>query len=189
MNRLPIQISAAAYILLAVAILILPLGWILAAITAAVFHEVFHLAAVYLCGGSVMGIAVGERGAVISVAPMKPWKELICALAGPLGGLLLLAFARYTPRIAVCAAFQSLYNLLPIYPLDGGRAVQCMAQIAFPKYFESICLAIEWICLIFMACLSIYACFWLRLGLLPMFLCAVTILRKKPCKEGRLRLQ
>ena len=51
-------------------------------------------------------------------------RELLAVLAGPAGSLLLLSLYRVLPRVAVCAAVQGFYNLLPIEPLDGGRALR-----------------------------------------------------------------
>lgn len=50
-------------------------------------------------------------------------REVLCALAGPLGGFLLLFLLHSAPRIALCAFVQSVCNLIPVYPLDGGRAL------------------------------------------------------------------
>ena len=101
-------------------LLILPLQWIFAAVAAACIHELCHLCAVKLCGGQVTLFTLDPGGAAMRIMPMSAGKELLCALAGPLGGLSLMLFSRWIPRIAVCAAFRSLYNLRPIYPLDGG---------------------------------------------------------------------
>ncbi|MBQ8768996.1 MAG: M50 family metallopeptidase [Oscillospiraceae bacterium] len=110
-------------------ILILPLRWILAAVIAAAFHEVCHALAVYFCGGKVRRLSVGNRGAVMHADELPAVKALICILAGPAGSLLLLLLVRWIPRIALCALLQGFYNLLPIYPLDGGRAVRCLLDM------------------------------------------------------------
>ncbi len=119
-------VSPSACIFAALTILLLPLKWAFAAFIAAAFHELCHILALHLCGGNVRNLSVGDRGAVIYADSMPMFKSLICVLAGPLGSLLLVAFMRWIPRIAFCALFQALYNLLPIYPLDGGRAFRCI---------------------------------------------------------------
>ena len=189
MNKCKIRISGVACTIFALALLILPLRWVLAALIAGIVHELFHIAAIYLCGGKISTITVGSADATISVSSMSCGRELLCALSGPFGGLLTLIFARYIPRIAVCAAFQSLYNLLPIYPLDGGRAVRCIAQILIPKHSDKICRYFEIACIVCMVCLGVYACIWLRLGLLPLLVAMSVAIRKSPCKQMGLRLQ
>ena len=176
-NNRRFGISAAACVLLALAVLVLPIRWLLAAMTAAVCHELFHIAAVYLCGGSISGLIIGGNGAVMDAQPMSKGRELICSLAGPVGGLLLLLFVRWIPRIAICAAFHSLYNLLPIYPLDGGRALRCAAELVLPLKADFICKWIETGFLLLMGILAVYACVFLRLGLFPVFLAAMLYLK------------
>ena len=73
-------------------------------------------------------------GAVMDASPMSTVRELFCVLAGPIGGMLLSLFFRWIPRVAICAVFQSAFNLLPIYPLDGGRAVGCILELLPDKY-------------------------------------------------------
>lgn len=60
---------------------------------------------------------------------MSPGRELLCVLAGPAVSFSLLALARFFPRIAICGLVQGIYNLLPIYPLDGGKALRCMVSL------------------------------------------------------------
>ena len=132
-NNIPVSISAGAFLLGALLLLILPLKWLLAALSAAMIHELCHLAAVKLTGGYVHEICIGRGGASIKIGPMDSLKELICALAGPLGGFTLLLFARWIPRVAICAGIHSIYNLLPIHPLDGGRALCHLLTVAVEK--------------------------------------------------------
>ena len=124
-----IRISPYLYVYVAALLLLAPLKWLLAAGCAAAIHELSHLAMIYLLGIEVYSVQIGLRGTKIITEPMTDKSELLCAIAGPAGGLLILFFARWIPRVALCAAFQSIYNLLPIYPLDGGRALRCSARL------------------------------------------------------------
>lgn len=188
-NSVCFHVSASVCILLAMMVLVLPLKWVAAAITAAAVHELCHGAAVILCGGRITRFLLGSRGAAMEIRPMSRGKELICALAGPVGGLLLLLLAKWIPRTAVCAAFHSLYNLLPIYPLDGGRALRCGAELLSPARADVICRWIERICLWAIAALAVYACFFLKLGIFPLLPAAALWLRKSPCKPAALGVQ
>lgn len=113
----------------AFALLVFPLRWLLAWLLAAAVHEGFHILAIFACGGKIRGMRIGLGGAVIEIAPMSPGRELICALAGPGGGLLLLSVARWMPLTALWGLIQSVWNLLPVYPLDGGRILRCLLRI------------------------------------------------------------
>ena len=61
-----IRISPGCYILAALLVLILPLSWILAAVLAAIFHELCHLVSIVLLGGSIREIRVGPRNSLLS---------------------------------------------------------------------------------------------------------------------------
>lgn len=172
---------------MALMVLILPLKWCLAVVLAAVFHELCHITAVRLCGGDICASSIGTSGAIIETNSMSDGKALLCVLAGPAGGFLLLVFARWIPRIALCAAMQSAYNLLPLSTLDGGRALQLAAGILFPaKIACKICVITEKLCLAVIIMLGIYGTFILRLGPLPILAAGFLFLkasgRKIPCK-------
>lgn len=176
---------------LALGLLVLPMQWVFAAVLAAIWHEACHYAALRLLGGRALSLRAGLTGAVMEVRFSGPGQELLCALAGPVGSLTLLLLARWLPRTAICAGFQGLYNLLPIYPLDGGRAVRCLTERCFPPDMgRRICNWLEKLCLIGLVILSIYGCFGLHLGAAPLLLGAGIICRIKiPCKPWRNSVQ
>lgn len=128
-----IYISPGACILAAFLLLAVPLKWLLAAWMAAIIHELCHIAAIHACGGSVCEIKVGAGGAILETASMTAGRELLCALAGPLGSLLLTLLLRHLPELAICGLIQGIYNLLPLYPLDGGRSLRCLFSFAGEK--------------------------------------------------------
>ena len=121
---------------MAILLLMIPLRWILAAFLAAGFHELGHCLAVELLGGTILEANVSARGAKLRAAPMSPERELLCVLAGPAVSVALFGLRRLFPRIAVCALIQGVFNLLPIYPLDGGRAVRCLGELWSRKVFS-----------------------------------------------------
>lgn len=180
--------------MLAVMLLLFPLPWILAAMLAALFHELCHWAAITLCCRESPPVSFFAFGARIPLPPMSRTKEAVCTLAGPLGSLVLLLFARVLPRTAVCAAFQSIYNLLPVYPMDGGRTLQCLLSAVLPPpTVEKVCKVIEGLCFTGLFLLGLYAWLRLQLGILPLALAVFVILRiyfsKTPCKSVVFRVQ
>lgn len=128
-----IQVSPGACILLSFLLLTVPLKWLLAAWGAAMVHELCHLAAIRACGGTVCEIRVGAGGAILETGPMTAGRELLCALAGPFGSLLLSLLLRRFPELAICGLVQGIYNLFPLFPLDGGRALRCLLSFAGRK--------------------------------------------------------
>lgn len=124
-----IEVSPGFCIFWAFALLILPARMLLAAGTAAVFHELCHWLAIRLCGGEVLSVKIGAGGMVMETCPLPPGRELCCALAGPLGSFLLVFLYPITPLLSFCALVQGCFNLLPLYPLDGGRALHCAVAL------------------------------------------------------------
>ena len=139
-----IRYSGISFLYEALILLILPFPWLLSALTAACFHEMFHFAAIRYTGGKVLDIEFSCRGIIMETTELSIFQELLCALAGPVGSLLLFCGYPVIPRIAICAGVQALFNLLPIYPQDGGRIFRCIVTFLFPTYAPGICLWTEY---------------------------------------------
>ena len=124
-----IEVTAGFCVFWAFMLLVLPLRMILAAGVAAVFHELCHFLAIRLSGGAVLSVKIGAGGMEMETLPMTAGRELVCALAGPLGSFLLALLYPIFPLLAFCALVQGCFNLLPIVPLDGGRALRCAVTL------------------------------------------------------------
>lgn len=193
-NKVLVKLSPAFCIMLAMMLLMLPLKWLFAAAIAAMYHELCHMVAIRLCRGDIHRLSLSAEGASLDISSLSAAQELICSLAGPIGGLCLLFFAQWIPRIAVCAAFQSLYNLLPIYPLDGGRALWCGITMIMPEdRAVKFCKGVEVVCLTAILLTALYGAVFLKLGVSSLFpailIVAHTKFRKTPCKQRLQRLQ
>ena len=119
-----IEADGGFWLVLGLMLLLFPLRFLAGVLLAAIIHELAHIMAIRLTGGEVRCIQLRANGARIITSPMEPGKEILCALAGPgLGAVTILAWQVF-PELAVAGLVQTVFNLLPIYPLDGGRVVR-----------------------------------------------------------------
>lgn len=119
-----LKISSGFFFLGSMALLVLPLRWVFGVFIAAMVHELFHCFAVIFCGGQVLSLSFGAFGAKIEATSMSAGREALCALAGPVGSFSMLLIARHFPEAALCGLIQGAYNLIPLYPMDGGRVLK-----------------------------------------------------------------
>lgn len=179
-----IRFDERIWIFCAIFCLIFPVQWWISAIIAAGVHEFYHCAAIFLLRGRILGIRIGISGAEIETEGLTEMGEFLCALAGPLGSFSLLCVLRIFPVLSLCGLVQGCFNLLPVYPLDGGRAMVILFRRWFPQTCEMLFSTVQTI--VFSACLaaSLYGTVFLSFGWLPVILCVVGIanawLRKKP---------
>lgn len=176
----------------AVMLLILPVPWILAAMMAAVFHELCHLAVVKLLDGTIRGVGIGVGGARID-AELPGKNALVAVLAGPAGSLLLLVLCRAWPEIAVCGFIQGIYNLLPLSGLDGGRALAMILQMCCPDYAGMILCWVERAVFAVILMMAIYGTVVMKMNLWVLFAAMIPFFRgshrKIPCNESQFGVQ
>ena len=177
------QIESGAFFLLAMGILVLPLDWLFAALLAAAVHELSHYLIARLLGARCLSFRIGMGGAVMEFTEMGRWEELLAAAAGPAGSFLLLVFVSYYPQLAVCGLVQGAFNLLPVWPLDGGRIAVCLLG-EWAKI-------LKWGTLLLLLGLGICAG-WL-FGISPFLMITIlaikAFLRKIPCKAAIIGVQ
>ena len=182
------------YILLAASLLILPAPFVLGWFIASLFHEFCHFISLRAFRICIYSVNLGPTGAVIETEGLSPLQELVSAAAGPLGSLFLLIFQRKFPYLAICATVQAIFNLLPLYPLDGGRVLHCCLVLLFSKEKGTgIRNCIETIFICALLCFAVILSIYYRLGIFPMIISFLILLRcgkiKTPCKQTELIVQ
>ena len=107
-------------------------------------HELSHVLAILLLGLRLRGIRLEPQGLCIRYAGTCPdWKHAAASLAGPVGGLAYALLARRFPQdwLALSADLSllfSLFNLLPLMPLDGGRMFLILCRAALGEGGERL---------------------------------------------------
>ena len=131
MNKTRLELDGSFCLLLSLMLLILPIQWVAAMVLGAFVHECFHFAAITVLGGRIFGIHLGLGGTTMEAEPLTPGKELLAAVSGPIGSGLLILLARWLPRTAICGAVHLAFNLLPLFPMDGGRIIRSFCRMLF----------------------------------------------------------
>lgn len=192
--KFQIRTEPKVVIALVILVLAIPIQWISAWLIAACTHELFHCVGVYACGGRIYDIRIGLNGAKIETGGLSVGKEVFCLLIGAVGTFSWLLFSHCFPRLSICAAMQSAYNLLPLPNLDGGQALRRVLDAIFnPSVAECICKCIQYITILLIVVFCLYCSIIWEMGILPILLAIIFLIRyvqiKIPCKRGRHRVQ
>ena len=164
-----IRVGGGFWLLLSAALLCGPMLVTLAVLLAAALHEGGHLAALAAFGVPVEGVRLGAMGAVIharGAARLSYGRELCVTLAGPAVNLLCAPMlAALSARHGwdwglLCAGAHAVlgaYNLLPIPPLDGARALYLLAACALgPTAGERVSRSVGLACSLALCALGAY---------------------------------
>ncbi len=144
-------------------------------------HELGHLAVLRIFSIQVRKIRLGAFGAVMDTAPMSFFQEAICALAGPMVNIVCFFLLKGSaPGTALLSLLLGCYNLLPVFPLDGGRALRALLCSLMPLKAARIAeMTASILTLAAIACLSVQQKD--TFGILPLWL--FTILLGHLCFE------
>ena len=176
--------------LTAILFLTTPINWLLAVASAALFHELCHLVVIILLNEKVHHIHVSLSGIMIRTSFSDDKKELLAALAGPLGSFTLLSLCHICPHLALCAFVQGIFNLLPLYPLDGGRILLCILRLCFPGAADKIFGCCTVITIVILFALGIVGICCSRIPVFTSLILLLSIFaRKIPCKGRVNRVQ
>ena len=186
----PISVRAGFYIHLCLCILLLPIHWVIAWMAAATVHELSHCLCLRLLKVRIYHITISSFGAKIQTEFISEMKQFVASLAGPAGGLLLLLLSNWFPRLAICGFLQSVYNLVPIYPLDGGRALCAVILRLFPGVIgTSVFRAFNIVILTVISLLGLYSVFVLGLGPIPILVAGLLVIRNITCNARKQKVQ
>lgn len=124
-------------------------GWrLLGIVLAAAFvHELGHCLVLVLMGARITGLRLGVLGAVLETdsSRLSYARELLAALAGPGANLTAAWLLGRVPGASAASGAHlvlALFNLLPVWPLDGGRALAlAVAWIVGPEAADQ---AVRW---------------------------------------------
>lgn len=142
-------------------------------------HEAGHLLALRCMRAQVHKISFHLSGAVIHTQTLSYQKELLAAAAGPaVNALCTAVFLHRDPRFALVNLLLLGYNLLPFYPMDGGRVLRALLHLLLPDAAATIVERMIVIAgLLSLAAFSCYlTCVW-HAGLWPVILCGLLLLR------------
>lgn len=120
-------------------------------LSAAALHELGHLAALYIAGGRARRLRLTVFGASLETdaAHLSYPAELAVTLAGPAMNLLCCAGLSAAGAWTAAGAHLALgaFNLLPVRPLDGGRAIDTAASwLAGPAAGERAAARVGGVC-------------------------------------------
>ena len=105
--------------------------WVMAG---AIIHELGHLAAIWLLGQRLKGVRICPFAVRIEKTRGNAAQEMAVSLAGPLAGALVAGVfgACGWMRGAAASLVLTVFNLLPVYPLDGWRLLDLLLEPHVP---------------------------------------------------------
>ena len=113
-------------------------GAVTAFLSAALAHELGHLITIWALGAEIRALRLTPCGPVIEYGGDLTRRQEMCILAaGPLGGMIFALFCfhmdtAYFSYAGAIALLATIFNLLPVLPMDGGRLMQYLLEEVMP---------------------------------------------------------
>lgn len=171
--RYPVTIQNGAFVLAGIVLLFglqygsvrAPLTWIGIGFVSLMVHELGHAVTADLFRLGPIDIRLTQMGGLTRHRrPSKPWQMLLIALAGPGAGLALAAVAlvvaiampdgliqELAQDVVYLNLLWSVFNLLPLFPMDGGMATSSILQMITTTWAWPITWVLGFTLSIFMA--------------------------------------
>lgn len=135
----------------------------------ALIHELGHLLAGVTLGLKAKSINIMPFGISINFEDYSNKyliKKLIIALAGPITNLIIVILGNYNEwdeEIIYANMLIGLFNLIPLYPLDGGRILKYVIQLTTSnKDAEIVTYKLSNILIVFITVISCLGFVWLQ---------------------------
>lgn len=142
-------------------------------------HEAGHLLCLRCFGAEVHQLRLSCCGAVICTDILPYGQELAAAASGPAVNLALFFLCmRGHPLTALVNLCLFTYNMLPIYPLDGGRMLRAVLHLLL--HDDTAAAAERWVVRSFLAMLggaALYCVCILHLGLWPVVVFGLLLIK------------
>ena len=145
-------------------------GSVLPILCAMAVHELAHIVMMLACGGQVRRLTLRFADLQITASGLGYRQELLSALAGPLVNLICgAAFCMQRPSFAAYSLKLGIYNLLPVWPLDGGRMIRCVLLARLPiTQAEHISEIVSFAACAVLLLIGVFLTFFRKSGLWPL---------------------
>lgn len=188
-----LDFTAGSLILAGLAVLLIPLRWVIAFILAVLVHELLHILFLGLFHIPIYAVSFDSRGIQIKTEPPAPLQELICAAAGPAGSICLIVLRNLYPELAMVGLVQGVYNLMPFYPADGGRMAEAFLEFINcskkDRIMKALKLAVHIGILLFFVFIIFYFPRWRLLTAICILSLTAPQIRKISCKAYPFEVQ
>ena len=179
MKHCRIEASAGFWLFLCAFYYFDPAGSFFPFFISAGLHECGHILALRLTKHKIHSLKFTAVGVILETGPLSYRYELAVSLSGPaVNALLLFLTAKSSPLFALVNLCLLLYNMLPLYPLDGGRALCATLHLLLNErtaHFMEILLGA--LCFLCILSVCIYlTCMW-HAGLWPILLGGMLLFR------------
>lgn len=133
-------------------------------------HELAHAAVLLLLGGRIESVRLSFAQVELRTGLLSDRTELWSTAAGP--GINLLCgwlFRRWMPAFAAVSLLLALFNLLPVWPLDGGRMIRCVLLARLPiTQAEHISEIVSFAACAVLLLIGVFLTFFRKSGLWPL---------------------